>query len=145
VSLGNCPRCGHVFFQVPGGVALCPACIKNEEENYKKVFQFFSEKPSATAQDIATATGVEIKEIFKFVRENRLQLVKNDGSLKCEKCGNFIRSGKYCDNCRKKLSDEITKDIDKYKSERMKTNEKYSISRDRSSGNIIRKRNSTKN
>jgi flagellar operon protein (TIGR03826 family) len=140
VSLGNCPRCGHVYLQVPGGVSLCPACVKIEEENYKKVFQFFSEKPSATAQEIALATGVEIKEILKFVRENRLQLVKADPYVKCEKCGSPTRSGRICDNCKKKLTDEIKKDISKYKADKLKSSEKYSISRDKSTGNIVRKR-----
>jgi len=143
VSLGNCPRCGHVFLQVPGGVQLCPACIKIEEENYKKVFQFFSEKPSATAQEIADETGVEIREILKFVRENRLQLVKADPFVKCEKCGSPSRSGKICDNCRKKLNEDIKKDINKYKADKMKSNEKYSITRDKNTGNIIRKRTSS--
>jgi flagellar operon protein (TIGR03826 family) len=142
VSLGNCPRCGRVFLQVTNGVALCPACIKKEEEDYKKVFQFFTEKPSATAQEISNETGVEIKEIFKFARENRLQLVKTESALKCEKCGVSIRTGKICENCRKKLNAEISKDIDKYKASKLKSLEKYSISRDKSTGSIIRKKTS---
>jgi len=142
VSLGNCPRCGHVFLQVPGGTPLCPACVRLEEESYKKVFKFFSEKPSATAQEISAETGVEIKEILKFVRENRLQLVKVDISFKCEKCGSPTRNGKLCDNCRKKLNDDIKNDLNKYKANKLKGHEKYSISRDKHTGNIVRKRTS---
>ena len=140
MSLANCPRCGHVYLQVPNSVALCPACLKKEEEDYKKVFQLFSEKPSATAQEISNETGVELKEIFRFVRENRLQLVKSDAALKCEKCGAPVRAGKICENCRKKLNADIKMDIDKHKANRLKTVEKYSITRDKSSGNIIRKK-----
>ncbi len=141
MSLVNCPRCGHVFPQPSPSVVLCPACLKREEEDYKKVFQFFAEKPSATAQEIASETGVDLKEIFRFIRENRLQLVKADAALKCEQCGAPIRNGKYCDKCRKKLNDDLNKDIDKYKAEMLKNRGKYSISRDRHSGNIVRKRN----
>lgn len=143
MSLGNCPRCGHVFLQVAGGASLCPACTKSEEESYKKVFLYFTEKPSATAQEISVETGVEIKEILKFVRENRLQLVKADMSLKCEKCGSPSRNGKLCDNCRKRLNDDIKNDINKYKANKFKDHEKYSISRDKHTGNIVRKRTSS--
>jgi flagellar operon protein (TIGR03826 family) len=143
VSLGNCPNCGHVFLQVTGGTPLCPECTKIEDENYKKVFKFFSEKPSATAQEIATETGVEIKEILKFVRENRLRLVKADVSFKCEKCGAPTRNGKICDNCRKKLTDDIKNDINKYKRGQLKDVGKYSILRDKNTGNIVRRKTSS--
>lgn len=140
MSLSNCPRCGRVYMQVPGGTHLCQACIQKEEEDFKKVFQFFTEKPSATAQEISAETGVDLKEIFRFARENRLQLVKVDSTLHCEKCGAPIRGGKICDNCRKKLSEEIKTDIDKFKNEHSKGSEKYSIQRDKDSGNIVRKK-----
>jgi uncharacterized protein len=126
--------------QVSGGINYCQECIKKEEEDYKKVFQFFTEKPSATAQEISTETGVELKEIFRFARENRLQLVKTDATFHCEKCGAPVRNGKICDSCRKKLSEEIKTDIDKFKVEHHKGNEKYSIQRDKDSGNIVRRK-----
>jgi hypothetical protein len=127
--------------QVSGGINLCQDCIKKEEEDYKKVFQFFTDKPSATAQEISQETGVDLKEIFRFARENRLQLVKMDANMRCEKCGAPLRNGKICDNCKKKLSEEIKTDIDKFKTEHSKSNEKYSIQRDKDSGNIVRRKN----
>jgi flagellar operon protein (TIGR03826 family) len=115
VNLANCSRCGKVFSTVPGGRDICPACLKEEDSNYLKVFHFFSTRPSATAQEIAQETGVDIKEIYRYVRENRLKLVKMDTGLYCEGCGIPISQGKICEKCRQKLSEEIKSDIDKFK------------------------------
>lgn len=111
MTLGNCSRCGRVFASVQGSREICPVCVKEEEENYRKVFQFLSEKPSATAQEISDGTGIELKDIFRFVRENRLRLVRTEG-LTCESCGAPISQGKICERCRQKLSEDIKKDLD---------------------------------
>jgi flagellar operon protein (TIGR03826 family) len=127
MSLANCSRCGKVFPFVPGGKDICQACIKEEDDNYLKVFHFLSTQPSATAQEIAQATEVDIKEIYRYVRENRLQLVKIDTGLYCESCGIPITQGKMCENCVKQLSAEIQSDIDKFKQTRKKIIKKEEI------------------
>lgn len=118
MSLANCSRCGRVFSMFPGGRDACPSCVKEEDENFKKVFHHLSTCPSATAQEIAQATEVDIKEIYRYVRENRLRLVKTDTGLQCERCEIPISQGKLCENCLKELSREIKSDIDKFKTQR---------------------------
>lgn len=120
MSLANCSRCGRVFSFVPGSRDICPACIKQEDENYLKIFHYLSTRPSATAQEIAQATEVDIKEIYRYVRENRLRLVQADTGLSCEGCGMPISQGKMCENCAKKLSEEIKSDIEKFKQNKPK-------------------------
>jgi flagellar operon protein (TIGR03826 family) len=115
MSLANCSRCGKAYLSVPGGKDICPACIKEEDDNYLKIFHYLSTRPSATAQEIAQATEVDIKEIYRYVRENRLRLVQTDTGLQCESCGMPISQGKICENCRKQLSEEIKSDIEKFK------------------------------
>jgi flagellar operon protein (TIGR03826 family) len=116
MSLANCSRCGRVFPQVTGGRDVCQACIREEDDHFHKVFHYLSERPSATAQEIAQAVDVDIKEIYRFVRENRLRLVKTDTGFYCESCGIPISQGKICEKCRQKLSEEIRNDLDKFKS-----------------------------
>ena len=120
MSLANCSRCGKVFSQVTGGKDICPACIKEEDNNYLKIFHYLSTRPSATAQEIAQATEVDIKEIYRYVRENRLRLVQIDTGLRCESCGIPIAQGKLCENCAKILSEEIKSDLEKFKLNRQK-------------------------
>ncbi len=120
MNLANCSRCGRVYTLVPGGRDLCPACIKEEDDNYLKIFHYLSTRPSATAQEIAQATEVDIKEIYRYVRENRLRLVQGDTGLRCESCGMPVSQGKMCENCTKNLSKEIQSDIEKFKQNKPK-------------------------
>lgn len=120
MSLANCSRCGRVFSHIPGGKDVCPACIKEEDSNYLKIFHYLSTRPSATAQEIAQATEVDIKEIYRYVRENRLRLVQGDTGLQCESCGIPISLGKLCENCAKMLSEEIKSDIEKFRQNKQK-------------------------
>ena len=115
MKLANCSRCGRVYSAVPGGRDVCQACLKEEDENYHKIFHYLSTRPAATAQEIAQATEIDVKEIYRYVRENRLRLVKGDTGLICEGCGIPIAQGKICDKCRQKLSEALKNDIDKYK------------------------------
>lgn len=115
MKLANCSRCGRVYTSVPGGRELCPACIKEEDDNYLKIFRFLSTRPAATAQEIAQETGIDVKEIYRYVRENRLRLVKEDTGLTCESCGIPIAQGKICDKCRQKLAEDLKSDMDKYR------------------------------
>ena len=89
--------------------------MKTEEDHFRLVFQFLSTRPGATAQEIAQATEVDLKEIHRFVRENRLRLVQGDTGLFCESCGIPISQGRVCEDCQKKLAVDIKNDIDKFK------------------------------
>ena len=114
MKLANCSRCGKVYTSVPGGRDICQACMKEEDSNYLKIFNYLSTRPAATAQEIAQETEIDVKEIFRYVRENRLRLVKGDTGLICESCSIPIAQGKICDKCRQKLSEAIKNDIDKF-------------------------------
>ena len=119
MNLENCSQCGRMFTSSLKGNELCQDCLKQSEENYRKVFDYFTAEPTATAQDICDATGVDVKEIYRFVRENRLRSVKVATGLNCLKCGGPIYggklSGKFCDKCRIQLATDMRKDIQKQK------------------------------
>jgi len=115
MSLGNCSRCGRVYPKIQGGRDFCQSCLKEEEDNYLKIFHYLSTRPAATAHEIAQATEVDLKEIYRYVRENRLRLVKADTGLFCESCGIPLSQGKICEKCRQKLSEEIKTDLNKFK------------------------------
>lgn len=62
--------------------------MKQEDDNYHKIFHYLSTRPAATAQEIAQDTDIDVKEIYRYVRENRLRLVKGD-------TGHFLRELRY--------------------------------------------------
>ncbi len=115
MTWANCSRCGRAFTRATGSRDICQSCTREEEDNFTKVFRYLTTRPAATAQEIAQETSVDIKEIYKYVRENRLRLVKNDTGLFCEGCGMPISQGKMCEKCFQKLASEIQQDIVKTK------------------------------
>ncbi len=119
MNLKNCSQCGRMFTPSLRGSEFCPDCLKQSEENYRKVFEYFNAEPAATAQQISDATGVDVKEIHRFVRENRLRSVKVNTGRICGKCSRPIYggklSGRLCDKCRVQSATDTRKDIQKQK------------------------------
>ncbi len=118
MNLVNCSSCGRMFTRSLSSNEFCPACLKQSEENYRKISDYFGSHPSSTSQEISEATGIDLKDIHRFVRENRLRTVKTDTGRNCEKCGGPIfggtLSGKFCDKCRVQLATDMRKDMQKH-------------------------------
>jgi hypothetical protein len=118
MNLVNCSSCGRMFTRSLSSNEFCPACLKQSEENYRKISEYFASHPSSTSQEISDATGIDLKDIHRFVRENRLRTVKTDTGRNCEKCGGPIfggkLSGKFCDKCRVQLATDMRKDMQKH-------------------------------
>jgi hypothetical protein len=107
-----------MFSKNIAGEEVCPSCIKESEVSYRKIFDYFAGRPAATAKEIAEATGVDIKEIHRFVREKRMQLSKLQKNAICEKCAGPIFGGRFggsklCDDCRGKLATDLRTDFQK--------------------------------
>ncbi len=128
MTWANCSRCGKAYTQMTVGMNICQICAKEEDDNFTLVFRYLSTRPAATAQEIAQETGVDIKEIYKYVRENRLRLVKNDAGFFCEGCGVPISQGKRCEKCFRKLTIEFRNDITKTMENRKNSSENHSFS-----------------
>lgn len=95
------------------------------EEDFKKCEQFLRkrENRSCNIYQLSEATGVDIKQITKFIREGRISIANNPNlGYPCEKCGNMITSGTYCDYCAKgfKRSIEQQLEVDQRLSEEQK-------------------------
>ncbi|ALS24486.1 MULTISPECIES: hypothetical protein [Paenibacillus] len=102
LNVANCSRCGKVY--VKNNYGMCPNCIKSLEAEYEKCLQFLRENRTCTIQELSDATGVDIKQIVKFIREGRISIKNNPNmTYDCDICGAPIRSNNICDNCRTRL------------------------------------------
>ncbi|MCS7242475.1 MAG: MerR family transcriptional regulator [Candidatus Caldatribacterium sp.] len=107
--LARCKRCGAIFQKVIDR-DLCPLCLEKEEEEFRKVKEFFRQHPKARLEEVSEATGVDKKVILEFLKEGRLQIAEGIGpvvELFCERCGKPIVSGRLCDECRRKVAQLI--------------------------------------
>jgi flagellar operon protein (TIGR03826 family) len=111
-EIANCARCGKVFVKELRDV--CRDCFKEEEADFKKVYEFLRQQKNreATLYEVVEATGVEETLITKFIKENRLRTSMFPKlGYPCERCGTIIASGKLCFDC----SSEIQSDLNQLK------------------------------
>ena len=58
---------------------------------------------------VAEEMDVPIQQIKKWVRQERLAFTKDSGiSIECENCGRAILTGRYCSECKKKMTNQFS-------------------------------------
>ncbi|WP_159885428.1 TIGR03826 family flagellar region protein [Paenibacillus puerhi] len=107
LNVANCNRCGKVYMK--NNYGLCPACIKGIEAEYEKCLNFLRDHRQCTIQELSDETGVEMKQIMKFIREGRISIKNNPNmAYSCEACAAPIREGNICEPCRTRLMKETS-------------------------------------
>lgn len=108
MEVRNCRSCRRLFNYL-GGPNICPACRDALELKFVQVRDFIKDNPTKNLQEIADAHEISVNQIRDWVKEGRLEIVKGGGiSLQCEKCGAAITRGRYCDNCKKSMVNDIS-------------------------------------
>lgn len=106
MQLRNCRRCGKLFNYV--GKPICNECVQQDEKDFELVKAYIYDHPKATITEVSKETGVSVKKITKFLKEERLELAEDSPAwLTCESCGVEIRTGRFCKECSMKLKNNI--------------------------------------
>lgn len=105
LNVANCSRCGKVYLK--NNYGMCTNCIKDIETEYEKCLKFLRENRTCTVQELSDETGVDMKQIVKFIREGRISIKNNPNmTYGCDVCGSQIREHTICEPCRARLSKE---------------------------------------
>lgn len=113
MNIMNCKGCGRLF-NVISNSRLCPNCVAALEEKFQEVKKYLYENPNASIDVVSKECEVAIKQIKEWVREERLAFTEGSASgIGCEKCGRMILTGRYCDECRMKIHDNLSSALDK--------------------------------
>ncbi|EFM09024.1 Flagellar operon protein YvyF [Paenibacillus curdlanolyticus YK9] len=108
MNLDNCPRCGKLYAKNLRD--LCPACIKDLDQQYELCATYLRENRGATIYEVSESTEVSIAQITRFIREGRISLMDMPNmGYPCEMCTNTIREGNLCESCRSRLTKDINK------------------------------------
>lgn len=108
MDVRNCRNCGRMFNYL-GGPSICPVCKSKEEDDFQKVKEYIRENPGAQMAEIAEVNEVSVQQIQQWVREERLEFSKDSQiSLNCEKCGEPIRTGRFCEKCKNNMATSLT-------------------------------------
>lgn len=99
MNVRNCRSCGCIFNYVTGPVT-CPACREKLEMKFREVKDYIRENKGVGITEVAEACDVEPGQIRQWLREERLELAADSAVfLRCENCGQPIRSGRFCEKC----------------------------------------------
>jgi len=111
MEIRNCKRCGKVFNSV--GSSVCVECTQREQEDFEKVREYLFSHPNSTTLEVTKETGVDPKVISRLLREGRLMAdniqIGDNEELRCEKCGQAILKGRFCEKCVTDLKNEFQK------------------------------------
>jgi flagellar operon protein (TIGR03826 family) len=105
----NCRKCGKIFNYL-GGNPICPVCKQLDEDDFKRVKEYLYDNPGSSMLEVSKALDVSVEKIKRFLKEGRLEIIGDDGNLilECESCGKSIKSGRFCVECEKNLTKELS-------------------------------------
>lgn len=104
MNVKNCRRCKRLFNYMVGPV-ICPACRDIMEQEFQKVKKYIEENPHCDIRTVSEECEVDSQQIRDWVRDERLQFSEDSMvALNCERCGAVIRSGRFCDACKKDMT-----------------------------------------
>lgn len=104
MNVRNCRSCGCIFNYISGPMT-CPACRDKLEKKFAEVKDYIRENKGVGIKEVAEACDVDPGQIRQWLREERLELAVDSGyQLSCESCGEFIRSGRFCEKCTAKMA-----------------------------------------
>ena len=108
-----CRTCKRLFNYITGPVR-CPACSDALEKKFQEVKSYIRDHKTASLQEISEANDVSVGQLRQWVREERLCFTEDSPvGLECENCGAIIKTGRYCANCKSKLSNTLMSAITK--------------------------------
>lgn len=107
MEVTTCNSC-HRLFNYIGGQRLCPNCRDNLEKKFQEVKQYVRDNPSNSISDVSTEMDVPVSQIKLWIRQERLAFTEDSKvMIECERCGASIRTGRFCEKCKKNLTDTL--------------------------------------
>lgn len=113
MEVRNCRECGRLFNYM-GGQRICSSCRDKLEEKFVQVKEYIYEHRNAQLQEISEENDVSIQQIKQWVREERLAFTDDSMvGIECETCGATIKTGRFCDTCKKQMTNTLESVIKK--------------------------------
>ena len=97
MRISNCKGCGRIF-NVLSDEQYCPNCQKKMDEKFDIVKRFVEDNPNVPVETVAKETDTSY-------------------GIPCENCGRMIRTGRFCDECKTKLTNTLRSALDTPKSQ----------------------------
>lgn len=80
---------------------MCPSCREELEDKFQEVKTYIYDNPEASIQQISEECEIEIAQIKRWIREERLTFSEHSViGIECEVCGAIIKTGRFCERCK---------------------------------------------
>ena len=113
MNVRNCRKCGIIFNYVMGPI-VCPRCKEEQENKFQEVKKYVQDNRGADIHEVATECDVDPSQIRQWIREERLEFSADSPvQIACEKCGEMIRSGRFCEKCKNSMANQLNSSIQK--------------------------------
>lgn len=78
------------------------------EEKFQKVKKYVYEHPKVELNELSSEMDVSVRQIRRWIREERLSFSEDSPiGIECENCGATIKTGRFCKQCKDRLSTRI--------------------------------------
>lgn len=115
MNVRNCRKCGKLFNHI-AGMPICPECKDKLEKKFQEVKKYIREHAMAGIKEVAEECDIDPGQIQQWIREDRLEFTEDSPvKIPCENCGEMIRSGKYCEKCKREMANNLQSVIEKPK------------------------------
>ena len=109
MEVRTCKNCGKLYNYIGKITPVCPICMKELEEKFEACRKYIKENPGANIQKVSDETGVTMKMLKQWVREERLTFAEGTlVGIECEACGANILTGRFCQKCKQNLSNRLS-------------------------------------
>ena len=112
MKLKNCPVCGKVY--VDTGIRMCRDCYEKMLDEENSILSYVRDHPKSQIKEICDATGAKERVVMKMIKDGRFIQSGALISYPCETCGKPITRGRFCEECGKKLQNEVRKQQAKF-------------------------------
>lgn len=107
MDVRNCRKCGRLFNYVVGPI-MCPSCRESMEKIFQEVKKYVYEHKGITIIELSEACNIEKHQIQQWLREERLVLSQESPiGIDCEKCGCMIKGGRFCQQCKNEIANNL--------------------------------------
>ena len=108
MNVRNCRYCKKLFNHVVGP-PICPLCRDEQARKFQEVKKYIQDHRGATIHMVSEDCEVDINQINQWIREERLQFADDSPiRVSCERCGEMIRAGVYCDKCKLEMTTTLS-------------------------------------
>lgn len=99
-----CERCLGRMVYIDNGKYRCQICGHEMYDDLGKIKQCLDQYGAISAEEIAKSTGVALEIVEMCIKDGKVEMPTETFQYKCGRCGCGIRSGRFCQNCKRELA-----------------------------------------